>query len=316
MTKKFSICVGLSAVSLAALVVNAAGAAPPKDIELDQCLVQLEDEAKLSAEEAGVLIQLAVKQGTSVEAGAVLAQIDARQAQLQKTAAKAEWDAAEERHKSTIEIQYAEASALVAKKTYEKMLLANKGTPNSIAQIEIDRAGLEWNTAKLQIKKALHDQYLAAFDVGSKNAQYELGQLGIERRTIKAPFDGVVVDVSRHQSEWVNPGDPILHLVSLKTLRVERFVEQSKYDPSELAGCDVTVEVMLANNRRETFPGRITFVNPLLDLSGRYLVRAEVANRQDASGQWLLRPNHRPTMKIHLGTGTPSGLQIGQREKQ
>ncbi|MEX2317408.1 MAG: HlyD family efflux transporter periplasmic adaptor subunit [Pirellulales bacterium] len=313
MYTKLSFRMGIAAVLLAAFVAIAGGAVPAKVIELDACLVQLEDEAKLSAEEAGVLLHLAVKQGRSVEAGTVLAQIDARQPALQRAAAKAEWDAAEERHKSTIEVEYAQASADVAKKTYEKMLLANKGTPNAVTQIEVDRAGLEWNTAKLQIKKALHDQYLATFDVGSKQAQHELAQLGIDRRTIKAPFDGVVVDLYRHQSEWVNPGDPILHLVRLNTLRVERYVEQKQYDPSELDGCEVTVDVKLARDRVESLPGRITFVSPLLDLNGRYLVRAEVANRRDPGGHWILRPNHKPMMKIHLGTGTAGAIEIGRR---
>jgi multidrug resistance efflux pump len=296
------------AVVFAAFAVQSPARA--QDLVLEFCPVMLDKEAKLSAEEAGVLMNLDVEQGSRPQAGAVLATVDDRQANLQKMAAKAGWDAAEEKAKNDIETRYAKSAAEVAELEYKRMTEANKRTPNAIAEIEVQRALLQWKTTQLQIQKAAHEQYLATFDAASKNAEFLLAELGIKRRTLVAPFDGVVVELYRHQNEWVNPGDPILHLVQLDKMRVEKYIEQSKYDPHEIDGCKVTVELELAHNRTATFTGKVTFVSPLLDPRGKYtafLVRALVDNRQE-NGHYILRPNHQPKMTIHLGTATAANV--------
>ena len=44
----------------------------------------------------------------------------------------------------------------------------------------------------------------------------EAAELAIQRRALKAPFDGTVVKVFRHVGEWVAPGDPVLQIVDLE----------------------------------------------------------------------------------------------------
>ena len=62
----------------------------------------------------------------------------------------------------------------------------------------------------------------------------------------------------------------------------------------------MTVEVPLANDRRERFSGRIVVVSPLDESGGDYRVVAEVENRRDeASKQWLLRAGKTASMTIH-----------------
>jgi multidrug efflux pump subunit AcrA (membrane-fusion protein) len=116
----------------------------------------------------------------------------------------------------------------------------------------------------------------------------------------------------RKQDEWVAPGDPILYLFRLDTVHVEGAVEQSKYDPHELQGCDVTVEVQLARGRKETVRGKITKVSSVVRLDGKFEVRAEVPNRQE-HGTWLLRDGLLATMTIHLGTGGATSTDVTQR---
>ena len=309
---KFTIGTFVALVALAGVATNATQTGPTRNPVLELCEVKPEEEVLLSAEEAGVLVQLAVKDGSMPKAGDVIGQIDDRQAKLQMEAAKYGHDAAKARAESPIEIRYAEASSKVAQAEYEMNLDANRRTPNSVALIEIKRAELQWRTTELQIEKAKHDQSLAVYDVGAKGAEVELGKLAVERRSIEAPFNGVVVEILRHQNEWVNPGDHILRFARLDTMRVEQQIDVNAYDPQELANCNVTVEVKLARGRTATFTGKVTYVSPQLDYANRYKVRAEVANRLEA-GQWLLRPNSQATMTIHLGTGAAIG--VGQRPR-
>jgi multidrug resistance efflux pump len=159
------------------------------------------------------------------------------------------------------------------------------------------------------IDKARHEQKLSQYDAYTKNAELEITKLAIQRRVITAPFDGMVEKKYRKQDEWVAPGDPILYLFRLDTVNVEGAVEQSKYDPHELLGCDVTVEVQLARGRKETVRGKITKVSSVVRLDGKFEVRAEVPNRQE-HGTWLLRDGLLATMTIHLGTGGAAATDV------
>jgi multidrug efflux pump subunit AcrA (membrane-fusion protein) len=110
----------------------------------------------------------------------------------------------------------------------------------------------------------------------------------------------VVVQIFPHQGEWMQPGDPLARVVRADKLRVEGYVDSSRFDPEVVRDRPVTVEVTLADDRKESFPGRIVFTSPLVESGGDYRVFAEVENRQAAgSGQWLLRAGQTARMTIH-----------------
>jgi multidrug efflux pump subunit AcrA (membrane-fusion protein) len=174
-------------------------------------------------------------------------------------------------------------------------------------------AFLEWTTTQLQIEKALNDKKIAAIDANAKKAEFDLADVAKERRSLKAPFDGVVMELFRHQNEWVNPGDQVVRFARLDTMRVEQVVNFAEFEPNEIANCNVTIDLPLARGRTAKFTGKVTFVSPELDLTGkRYWIRAEVQNRREAE-RWLLMPNSKVTMTVHLGTGNLVG--VGQRQR-
>lgn len=292
------------------LFAPASSVAAANDPLIYDCLVQFEDHIKVPAPEAGVLVQLAAKEGSQVRQGEVLAKVYDDEVQMQKKAAEYALGAAYKAATDDIQFRYAEASAAVAKKKYESSMEANRRVEDSISQVDLDKDKLEWDAAVLSAEKAKHDQALAKFEYHQKKAERDASDLAIKRRTIVAPFDGEVLTLYRHQDEWVSPGDPIMQLVRLDAMRVEGALEQSSYDAHEVIGCDVTVEVELARGRKEQFPGRITFISSQVELDGTYLVRAEVANRQEY-GRWLLSDQMKASMKIHLGTGTGAAT-VGQ----
>ena len=89
-------------------------------------VVRVADQIKLPAKEPGVLVQLAVKEGTQVKAGQVIGKIDDSEPQMKKMAACADYKGAYKRWKDDVEIRYAQAQAAVAKTKYEKLLETNK----------------------------------------------------------------------------------------------------------------------------------------------------------------------------------------------
>jgi multidrug efflux pump subunit AcrA (membrane-fusion protein) len=287
-----------------AVVVAAAGAAlaaeAAKGPVLERCLVSLVDEAKLSAGEAGLLVEVAVKPGDRVTAGQVIARINDDQPQMAKLRAKAEYDQAVAKAGSDVDVRYSQKAQAVSQKAYEKAEQSHKAVQGSVTDVERDRLRLEWEKSGLQIEQAQLERQLADLAAKVKEAEVEAAEIEIRRRLVTAPLDGEVVDVQGNAGEWMQVGAPLAHIVRTDKLRVEGYVDAGKWDPDQVRGRPVTVVVPLANGRSETFEGRISFVSPLVESGGDYRVYAEVANRRFAgSSEWLLRAGQTATMTIH-----------------
>ena len=279
-----------------AVLIVAGTAAADGEPVLERCLVSLEEEAKVPAREAGVLVQLTVREGATVSKGDVIAKIDDNQPQMEKRKAKAEHDQALAKAESDVDVRYAQKAQAVAQKASEKAEQSHKSVPGSVTDVERDRLRLEWEKSGLQIEQAALERRLNDLTAAAKGVEVEASENGIERRLIKAPLDGIVVQVFPHQGEWMQPGDPLARVVRTDKLRVEGFVDASKWGPDKVRNRPVTVAVTLDDGPQE-FVGRIIFVSPLVE-SGDYRVFAEVENRQ-ADGEWLLQAGQTVTRTIH-----------------
>ncbi|MFM7185986.1 MAG: efflux RND transporter periplasmic adaptor subunit [Planctomycetota bacterium] len=293
-------CMRCGAWLVLAAAARVAGAADAAGPVLERCLVSLIDEAKLSAGEAGLLVEVAVKPGDRVKTGQVVARINDDQPQMTKLRANAEHDQAIAKAESDVDVRYSQKAQAVAQKAFEKAEQSHRAVPGSVTDVERDRLKLEWEKSGLQIEQAQLERQLADLAAKVKEAEVETADIEIRRRQVTSPLDGEVVDVQGNQGEWMQVGAPLAHIVRTDKLRVEGYVDAAKWDPERVRARPVTVVVPLADGRTETFEGRISFVSPLVESGGDYRVFAEVANRQSAgSGDWLLRAGQTATMTIH-----------------
>src|SRR5215210_3659648 len=144
-----------------------------------QGTVRVADQIKLPAKEPGVLVQLAVKEGTQVKMGQVIAKIDDSEPQMKKVAALADYKGAYNRWQDDVEIRFAQAQEAVAKIKYEKLLETNKQALKSVPEVEINEARLDWDHYKLAIEKSRHDKELAKFEALTKQAEFDAAELAI-----------------------------------------------------------------------------------------------------------------------------------------
>lgn len=191
----------------------------------------------ISAQISGAIVQLPVKAGDVVKAGQLLVRMDARAAQQEFTASKAQVDAAK-------------ANLAVAEKDYERQkLLFEK---NYISQAQLDRA-------------------LAQFKSASAQANAQIAQAGAVQTqsgfyTINAPYIGIVSDMPSAVGEMVMPGKPIMTVYDPKDLRVIVTVPQARI-ASLKAGQNVMIEFpSLSATQRFVKPRAMTIL-PLSDAS-------------------------------------------------
>ncbi len=281
-------------------------------VTIDNCLVKLvqQGEAKLAAQEAGVLTEISVREGQQVPVGMLLAKIDDIQPQMQKKVAIAERDAAKAKYENDVETRHATAASKVAEFTYLANVRANQTAPGSIADVDIKRLKFEWDKSMLAIEQTMKERQLNGFTADGKQAEVDNADAAIKRREVRSTIEGVVQAIYPHLGEWVKPGDPVLRLMRMDRLRVEGFLNKDQYSPTDVADQPVVVQAVLANGRKVDFKGKIVFVDLEVQGDGGYKVRAEVDNRKE-NDQWLLRPGTPDTtMTIQLrpaGVGMQAG---------
>lgn len=287
----------LAAVGVVNGQVSSANESNPPDHEY--CVISLIDHAQLSAQETGILVVLTAKEGDIVEADQVLGKIDDTDAQARKTAAVNRLAVAHEKATNDAEVQVAEKIIELAEAEYNESVEINKRSRDSIPQATVRRQFVQWQKAVQDKVVAEMNFTIAGFDEKVAEAERDMIQNELNRRTIRAPFKGVVVQLFRQQSEWVKPGDPILRIVNMDRLRVEGFLQADKYAPGEVDGAKVTITVDLAGEEQgpRGFSSTISHVSALVEASGGYRVWAEVDN-PSRGGYWMLLPGTEAQMVI------------------
>ncbi len=292
-------CVIALALLWSATVTWAQQAPAPSDPRLTACLVSLIQEVQIPAQEAGVVQLISVDEGSTVKKDEVLAKIDDSLAQAQFDRAKYEYHAAKRDSDNDVDIRFAVAGKLVAEAEHDAGREAVQQVPGAISESEMRRRKFQVQRSELGIEQAQHEQELSKLTVQARKAEAKAALLSIQRREVKSPLDGMVVEMLKHEGEWVNPGDPIMHVVRMDRLRVEGFLNAEEFAHHEVGNRPVTVEVKLARGRVEQFTSTIKFVSPEVQLNGEYRVWAEVENRREGE-HWLLRPGVSTEMTIHL----------------
>lgn len=270
-----------------------------ESITLPNCLLALDGDVQVPAQEAGVLMKIAVRDGQQVAGGDVLAQIDDLIPRAQYNVARYKLKVAEKQAIDDIDVRFSVAAYQFAAAKLERSLKANAKTANTVSEEVVDEQRLEKEKFKLAIEKAKKDLDVAGLQRQVSEAELQAAEANLERRQIIAPMDAVVIELARHEGEWAQPGDPVLRLMRIDQLRVEGFLNAKNYNASQIQDRPVVVTVALAQGQEQKFPGKIVYVKPLIEAGGEFLVRAEVQNRKQ-DGFWLLNPGMKAEMTIQL----------------
>lgn len=154
-------------------------------------------------------------------------------------------------HCSMEEAQLSKAKATLEKKqkTYEVNKKLQK--LNSISTLELDVSKAEEEEARADVR---------------------VGQVALERCTIKAPFSGKVVEVTARAYQSVREGDPLLEIINEKDLEIE-FIAPSKSLPQLKPGntFKVTLDETAKSYKAEIIRlgGRVDPVSQTIKVYGR-----------------------------------------------
>ena len=257
MNKSPGIAAAFAAIALGGLGVAPSAAANPFD-----CLILPNQTVELRSPVEGLIDKVLVQRGDRVRAGQVLVQLESA----------AETSAVQlARHRAEAQGRLASAESRLDYATRKLDRSTDLQAKNFVTAQARDEAEAEKRIIEAELRDARENKQQAALEL--RHAQDLL-----QRRVLRSPFDGVVVD------RMLNPGDlaesgtgrkPILKLVQVEPLRVEAVLPLAAYGKLQAHG---TADVM-PEGLGGAYTARLKVVDSVFDTaSGTFGVRLELPN--------------------------------------
>ncbi len=166
---------------------------------------------------------------------------------------------------------HAAEEALQASHTQLEATQSGAGDQERAANASVWAAVAQRDAAEAQIdllKAGASEEEIAVAEAAVQEAKVavEAAQVRLERMRIRAPFAGVVGDVHTRMGEFISPGQPLITLGDLETLRIET-TDLDEIDVGQIAvGQEATVTFDAFPDR--TFIGTITRISPMAASDG------------------------------------------------
>lgn len=251
----------LRASLLCLLIVPAIPAA--QAAAMYDCLIEPTQTVDVSSPVVGLLEKVHVRRGDKVRKGQLIAN-------LESTAETAAADLARYKSELVAPTQTAESKIEFAKRKFERR--KDMHAEKFMSEQEVDEAENELKLAQSELKMARENREIAKLEWRQQSSLLEL-------RTIRSPFDGIVVDQNIYPGEVVEPSGQkknILKLAQLNPLRVYVIMPMSAFGKVR-SGMKVGVDPELPVGGR--YSGRVVIIDRIVDAaSGTFGVFLEVPN--------------------------------------
>lgn len=205
-----------------------------------------EKETDLAANVAGRLLKTTVERGESIEAGALIAQVDTQAAWLALSEAK-------------VQVSTSETQEQISRSECERYeQLKARGV---VTALEYDQVTAKCKTAPLNLEAARARQSIAAKNVGDG--------------MIRAPFSGIVTERYVEVGEYVQASSRVVSLALVDNLRAV-FSVPEKHFPDIRQGAEVLVSV--AAYGEEKFLGKVAHISGAVRDTRDVVVEATIVN--------------------------------------
>jgi RND family efflux transporter MFP subunit len=241
-----------------------------------------DEQAEVSAEAIGRIVDTPVERGTRVAEGTVLARISGTEAsaQLQEADANAAQIAArlglapEDSFEPTRvpDVMNAKAALELAEAEFARMksLLEQK----VVSQSEYDQRRTHVEAARQQYRIAENSAQQSYRSLQAARARVALARKAMADTTVRAPFAGLVEERLVSAGDYVTKGTRVATIVRIDPMRVELTVPEQSV---ALVGVGQAVRLTVDAYPNEVFEARVRFVSPALRKDQRALTVEAVA---------------------------------------
>ena len=205
------------------------------------------ERAEIAAEVPGRVTEILVPEGSRVEAGTFVLEIDRERRELEVASAGA---------------RLAEARAGLQEMQRDAERIRTLHGRNVASDSRLDEAETQWALAKSRREAA--------------EAALGVAQRALRDASVTAPFSGFVARRMVSRGEFVNAGQTLFELVALDPIEVELHLPE--VDAGRIA-LGQPLSLSVAPHPGEVFHATLTYVSPTIDPKSRTLrVKAQLAN--------------------------------------
>ncbi|MEZ6107092.1 MAG: HlyD family efflux transporter periplasmic adaptor subunit [Pirellulaceae bacterium] len=278
----------------------------PRGIVVESATVFPDQEVLVPTPVTGRIAQIYVQQNNMIAEQTLIARIDDSKAQIAVRLAQARLEAATLEAADNSAVKEAEATLALATANYERAQELHR--ENIKTDVDLEVAELEKTQAELKLANRQKQYELAQKRLQVSELEVEDAQQQVDLHRVIAPASGNVVEIIKHEGEWVSDGDPLIKLVNMEWLRVEGTLDNTLFNREEIYMRRVIVEHERARGEIERFDGVITWEG-LREVAGKYIpVRATIRNRTN-DDHWILHPGARVRMVVLDEYGTLAELE-------
>jgi RND family efflux transporter MFP subunit len=268
-----------------------------------------DEQAEVSAETAGRVVEVPVERGSRVQQGTLLARISATETSAQLQEAEANAAQIESRlgltagqpfdAKQVPDVMNAKASLDWAEAEFGRIrsLLDQK----VVSQSEFDQRRTQVEAARQQYQVALNSAQQSYRSLDAARARIAMARKAVADTGVRAPFAGLVAERMVSVGDYVTRGTRVATVVRVDPLRLELTVPEQSVSLVKV-GLQVTVTVDAYPG--ESFNARIRFVSPSLRADQRALTVEAIAANADGR----LKPGMFATARIQQSSSAPALL--------
>jgi RND family efflux transporter MFP subunit len=268
-----------------------------------------DEQAEVSAETAGRIVEIPVERGTRVQQGTLLARISPAEtsAQLQEAEANAAqiearlgFDGGRPFDATQVpEVMNARASLDLAQSEFER--IRSLLDQNVVSQSEFDQRRTQVEAARQQYEMAVNSARQSYRSLEAARARTSLARKAVADTAVRAPFAGLVAERVVSVGDYVTRGTRLATVVRIDPLRLELTVPEQSVS---LVAPGLPVKVTVDAYPNQEFEARIRFVSPSLRADQRALTVEAVASNSDGR----LKPGMFATARILQPQGAPALL--------
>jgi membrane fusion protein, multidrug efflux system len=238
-------------------------AATPDDAKGSLSVLSVEHQIDVATERDGVVVSVSRDEGSLVNKGDVLGQLDDRALQIEMTKARDDLQVAQNNVKYKEAELRAKTAALKRQQQLRSLGLSSE-------------ADLE--NADFEAKAAEYDMHGWEAMAESSQAEIHRLELEIDQTRLKAPFSGAVVGRYVREGQAIAKGDKCFRISQLAPLQVQFQVPEAA-KPHPRFGADVNLFLVTDPNR--SLNARVVKISPVVDpASDSYDVTAELTSKQ------------------------------------
>lgn len=306
--------VGLGIAILAIQFSSHAYLKAQETIRLNSAIVKTPPAIKIPGLQAGLLVEMSVKEGMRIEKGQFLAQVDPSEFQLDLAQSQLDHKLAQMNAANTTDRQYFEKSLVVEAAEYDRAVAANSRVPNSVPLSKLEKQRLEKERAVLQLEQSKKQLEIARFRTQLTQSNIATAKLKLDQTRVVAPSAGLVVGVSKQVGEWVQQSETICEIVATDTLRLEGMAtaEQASQIRTGMEAMVVFKQPWLPVRE---LPAVVTFVAPMANpVNLQVPVWVEIENTDDKivaglTGQIVIQVRGNDAGDSDLGRAKTGGAQ-------